>query len=298
MFNVIRTSLPAFLLLLCHGQAEAYSRSDESSVADLLGVYEAATQSDPQLSGARHAYQAQLEAVPQARAGLLPEITAGATSESTRLVRDEPSLTRDRSGTTFRANLSQPLFRADRWYQLKAAQASVAQAGLELAAKEQTLVFNSAQASFEVLRQQDSLAAAKAEEAALLRQREQAQGRLEDGASSITSKVIQSSETAVVKAIHVHDGQEVKAGELLLELDPTSAEADVGRAQSDLLAARVDSARAGAMLEAIDHKQAPHSLSVALKGADPQHIMAAERWMEAQYHEYRSSLDTTEAEIA
>lgn len=186
MFSVIRTSLPALLWLLCHGQAEAYSRSDESSVSDLLGVYEAATQSDPQLSGARHAYQAQLEAVPQARAGLLPEITAGATSESTRLVRDEPSLTRDRSGTTFRANLSQPLFRADRWYQLKAAQAGVAQAGLELAVKEQTLVFSSAQAYFEVLRQQDSLAAAKAEEAALLRQRDQAQGRLEDGASSIT----------------------------------------------------------------------------------------------------------------
>lgn len=112
------------------------------------------------------------------------------------------------------------------------------------------------------------------------------------------SKIIQSSETAVVKAIHVHDGQEVKAGELLLELDPTSAEADVGRVQSDLLAARVDSARAGAMLDAIDHKRAPHSLSVALKGADPQHILAAERWVEGQYQEYSSSLDTTDAEIA
>jgi outer membrane protein len=124
--------------------------------------------------------------VPQARAGLLPQITAGATTEITQLERDEPSMSRDRSGMTFRANLSQPLFRIDRWYQLKAAHASVAQAGLELAVKEQTLVFNAAQAYFEVLRQQDSLAAAKAEEAALLRQRDQAQGRLEDGASSIT----------------------------------------------------------------------------------------------------------------
>jgi len=151
-----------------------------------LAVYQAAVQNDAQLSAARHAYRAQIEAVPQARAGLLPEVTVGATTETTRLERDEPALTRERSGTTFRANLSQPLFRIDRWYQLKAAQAGAAQAELELSVKEQAMVFNAAQAYFETLRQLDALAAAKAEEAAMLRQRDQAQGRLEDGASSIT----------------------------------------------------------------------------------------------------------------
>jgi outer membrane protein len=154
--------------------------------ASLVSVYQAAYKSDAQLSAAWHAYQAQTEAVPQARSGLLPSLTAGATSEVTRLDRDEPSLIRERSGTTFRANLSQPLFRIDRWYQLKAAKFSVFQAALELSAKEQQLIFTSAQAYFETLRQLDSLAAAQAEEAALLRQRDQAQGRLEDGASSIT----------------------------------------------------------------------------------------------------------------
>jgi len=112
------------------------------------------------------------------------------------------------------------------------------------------------------------------------------------------SKVIQSSETAVVKAIHVHDGQEVKAGQLLLELDSTAAEADVGRVQSDLLAARIDTARAGAMLDAIDHQRAPKSLTGAIQGADPEHVLAAERWLQGQYQEYRSSLDTADAEIA
>lgn len=163
-------------------QAQDYS----SRSASLLSVYQAASVNDAQLSAARHAYQAQTEAVPQARSGLLPSLTAGATSEVTRLDRDEPSLVRERSGTTFRANLSQPLFRVDRWYQLKAAKLTVSQAALELSAKEQELIFNSAQAYFETLRQLDSLAAAQAEEAALLRQRDQAQGRLEDGASSIT----------------------------------------------------------------------------------------------------------------
>ncbi|MCF5712895.1 channel protein TolC, partial [Pseudomonas tremae] len=87
--------------------------------ADLLSVYEAASHNDARLSAARHAYRAELEAVPQARAGLLPSLTAGATTEVTGLKRDEPALSRERSGTTVRANLSQPLFRIDRWFQLK-----------------------------------------------------------------------------------------------------------------------------------------------------------------------------------
>lgn len=154
--------------------------------ADLLGVYQAALDNDAQLAAARHAYQAQREAVPQARAGLLPSLTAGATSEATRLSRDEPQLSRERSGTTFRANLNQPLFRLDRWYGLKAAHSTVAQAELELAAQEQNLIYRTAEAYFETLRQLDTLAAAQAEEKALLRQRDQAQGRLDDGAASIT----------------------------------------------------------------------------------------------------------------
>jgi outer membrane protein len=171
-------------MVVCSGQA--FAQMPSARPAELLAVYQAASINDAQLSSARHAFQAQTEAVPQARSGLLPNLTAGATSEVTRLDRDEPSLVRERSGTTFRANLSQPLFRMDRWYQLKAAKLSVSQAALELSAKEQALIFTSAQAYFETLRELDSLAAAQAEEAALLRQRDQAQGRLEDGASSIT----------------------------------------------------------------------------------------------------------------
>lgn len=157
-----------------------------SDRADLISVYRLAVQNDAQLSAARHDYQARLEAVPQARSGLLPNLSAGATVESTHLDRDKPSLKRTRSGSVFRANLSQPLFRADRWFQLKAAYASVAQAGLEFSAKEQTLILNAAQAYFETLRAVDTSAVSKAEEIALQQQLDQAKGRLEDGASSIT----------------------------------------------------------------------------------------------------------------
>ncbi|QVM91515.1 TolC family outer membrane protein [Pseudomonas entomophila] len=154
--------------------------------AELLDVYRHAVEQDARLSAARHEYQALSERVPQARAGLLPSLNAGATFESTRLQRDEPALTRTRSGMVYQANLNQPLLRLDRWYALKAAEAGTAQAGLELASKEQALILQTAEAYFDTLRALDALAASKAEEKALARQQEQAQGRLHNGASSIT----------------------------------------------------------------------------------------------------------------
>ena len=39
-------------------------------------------------------------------------------------------------------------------------------------------------------------------------------------------KLIQPFETGVVRAIDVHDGQSVKAGDVLIELDPTMTEAE------------------------------------------------------------------------
>jgi outer membrane protein len=171
---------------LMPGLAASAPFTDDAREADLLGVYEAALKNDPQLSAARHAFKGQVEAVPQAMSGLLPNISAGTKTEVTRLDRDRPALSRERGGNTFQANLSQPLFHADRWYQLTAARSIVDQAALELAAKEQMLILTSAQAYFETLRSLDALAAARAEEAALLRQRDQAQGKLDDGASSIT----------------------------------------------------------------------------------------------------------------
>lgn len=65
---------------------------------------------------------------------------------------------------------------------------------------------------------------------------------------SSRSKIIQPFETGVVRAIHVHDGQTVKAGELLIELDPTMNEAERKHLQSDLVAAELDVSRLTAAL--------------------------------------------------
>ena len=62
------------------------------------------------------------------------------------------------------------------------------------------------------------------------------------------TKMIQPFETGVVRAIHVQDGQSVKAGDVLIELDPTMSEAEREHLQSDLVAAQLDVARLQAAL--------------------------------------------------
>ena len=62
------------------------------------------------------------------------------------------------------------------------------------------------------------------------------------------TKLIQPLETGVVRAINVHEGQLVHAGESLIDLDPTMTAAEQGHVKADLIAARLDVARLKAML--------------------------------------------------
>ncbi|MBV9431724.1 MAG: HlyD family type I secretion periplasmic adaptor subunit [Hyphomicrobiales bacterium] len=62
------------------------------------------------------------------------------------------------------------------------------------------------------------------------------------------TKLIQPFETGVVRSIHVRDGDAVKAGDVLIELDPTINAAEVEHVKSDLLAAKLDVARLKAAL--------------------------------------------------
>jgi len=66
------------------------------------------------------------------------------------------------------------------------------------------------------------------------------------------TKVIQPFETGVVRAIRVQDGQAVKMGDVLVELDPTLNAAERDRVRTDLVAARLETARLKAALENSD----------------------------------------------
>ncbi|ETK16205.1 hypothetical protein H097_20660 [Pseudomonas sp. FH4] len=162
-----------------------------STKTDLVSVYQEAVDNNADLAAARAQYGAQKEVVPQARAGLLPNLSAGADINNVRTQIDTPSATANRDAHTWRATLSQPLFRADRWFQLQAAEAVNEQAALQLSATEQELILQSAENYFSVLRAQDNLASTKAEEAAFKRQLDQSNERFDVGLSDKTD-VLQS----------------------------------------------------------------------------------------------------------
>lgn len=109
------------------------------------------------------------------------------------------------------------------------------------------------------------------------------------------SKVIQSFDTSTVKAIHVTDGQAVKAGDVLIELDGTTQGADHNRISSDLAEARLQVARAKAMLAAIGSGRIPQ---LSVTGVPKDRLVQAQRHLEGQFGEFQSKMVRLEADIS
>jgi len=162
-----------------------------STNTDLVSVYQEAVDNNADLAAARAQYGAQKEVVPQARAGLLPNLSGGAQVANVRTDIDQPASVANRSANSYQATLAQPLFRADRWFQYQAAKDVNEQAALQLSATEQNLILQTAEDYFNVLRSQDNLASTKAEEAAFKRQLDQSNERFDVGLSDKTD-VLQS----------------------------------------------------------------------------------------------------------
>lgn len=78
---------------------------------------------------------------------------------------------------------------------------------------------------------------------------------------------VEAAEAGMVRALHVEEGQRVRAGDLLVELDPTIADADAAVAQREYATAQLARARADALLAfAASGAETP---MVAPEGADP-----------------------------
>lgn len=110
------------------------------------------------------------------------------------------------------------------------------------------------------------------------------------------TKVIQPMETAVVKAIHVRDGEAIKAGQLLIELDATSAAADSERLRSEALTAQLGALRAQALLAAL--ASGAHPTLKQREGVDPARLLAEQNQATGQYQEYQARRLQLQAEIA
>lgn len=75
------------------------------------------------------------------------------------------------------------------------------------------------------------------------------------------SKVIQSSEQGEVKAIYVRDGQHVQQGDLLIQLNPTGADAEVTLLEEKRAHLRLEQARISALLHSdpLEHFTVPEA---------------------------------------
>src|SRR6266851_1753018 len=90
------------------------------------------------------------------------------------------------------------------------------------------------------------------------------------------TKTIQPFEIGVVPAIHVRDGDTVRAGQVLIELDPTINAAEREHLQSDLVATQLDVARLRAALadgpDPLADFHPPAETSAALIATQRQHL--------------------------
>ena len=105
--------------------------------------------------------------------------------------------------------------------------------------------------------------------------------------SSGRSKVVQPFETGVVRAIHVQDGQAVKSGDVLIELDPTVNAAERDHLHDDLMAERLNIARLRAALSAGEDGSADF---VPPADADPSLVATQQQLLTSQVSEHRAKL--------
>lgn len=153
--------------------------------ADLLDVYRDALSQDPVYSSARFAYEAGKEALPQARATILPAIGLGA--DVTRLSQRIETLPNSNySAHSYSLTLTQPVFRMQNWIAVDQAGLQVRQAEAVFADASQNLVVRASQAYFDVLLAQDNVSLSGAQKTAISEQLAQAKRNFEVGTATIT----------------------------------------------------------------------------------------------------------------
>ncbi len=166
--------------------------SQPSFAEDLLGAYGLALKNDPRFIGARYERDASVEKLSQARAGLLPKLTAEGVYTQTRqnIISSDNTVygqgTSTFPTTEYSLSLVQPLFNMASWASLKRARATVKGADLKLETARQDLMVRLARSYLGALATRDNLEFISAEESAVSRYHELVTGRFSSGLTSRT----------------------------------------------------------------------------------------------------------------
>lgn len=199
--NIIISLLLSLGAFLVAGPAQASS---------LLEIYQQALQSDPQIHEAEARRLAALEAKPQARSVLLPQVSfsgdyTSSESDGTSIEIDSDfnigsaSSESEADTTRWQFSLRQTIFRWDQIVGLRQADKVVARAEAEREAAQQDLIVRVAQRYFDVLAAEDRLTSISANRDAIARQLEQAKQRFEVGLIAITD--VQESQAAYDQSV-------------------------------------------------------------------------------------------------
>ena len=158
--------------------------------ADLVQTYREARANDPVYASARAARDAGLEFLPLGLAPLLPTINASGFTQMNNIDIDfrgvVPPSKREGNTNGYSVSLTQPLFNWQNIMVYREAGFKVAQAEAVFAQVAQDLIVRVAQAYFDVLSSQDSLAFIQAQKTAISEQLAQAKRNFEVGTATIT----------------------------------------------------------------------------------------------------------------
>lgn len=109
------------------------------------------------------------------------------------------------------------------------------------------------------------------------------------------TKTIASVEVASVRALYVQEGQAVKAGDLLVELDARASDSERDKAIGDEQLASLQAARSRALLDAIDGGNAPRLPPV--EGVPQQRWIEADQYLKDQWRDYIAKLNRLDGAI-
>jgi outer membrane protein len=165
-----------------------------AGAADLLEVYQDAKANDAPIASARAQLEAGRERLPQGRALVLPTVNAAGNTtysdnETKSLVPGATAgipVARDFHTNAWTVTLTQPVYRWQNWIQLQQSEFQVAQAEAQYALASQDLIVRVAQAYFDVLAAENSLAFIQAQKSAISEQLAQAKRNFEVGTATIT----------------------------------------------------------------------------------------------------------------
>jgi outer membrane protein len=184
----MKPRLLAIVLPLAFGLA---GMAGTAAGEDLIQIYREALANDPVLASARATWTATQEAVPQARAGLLPNVilsgSANAQDFVDNLHTDPTTRFHQRFGQigyTFSA--SQPLYRAQNRIALEQAKQQVGQGDFVLSSAQQDLIVRVTQAYLDVLLAQFNIELTESQKAAVSENLAQAKRNFEVGVATIT----------------------------------------------------------------------------------------------------------------